>query len=217
MSQPTNNAAAGPLEKLQKKLLTSHPAPSRPSAIDPRRALVAGILAANCPDEKVAAALATFDAEFVDFNELRVAGELEIQDLLGRTYPAAAERAERLHHVLHGVFQREAGFVMEQWQTLGKKDQRQYLRDLPGMTPFVEAYVMLHATSSAALPIDEQTLSVLIDAAAVPADADPAAAQKQLEAHLKADDHWPLYTALRAESQSSDKHALRKPARKKAG
>ena len=213
MKNATKHAPA--LRSLAAKLVKAHEPGRRPAPVEPRRALVAAVLAEDCPDALADAALDAFDAEFVDYNELRVATELEVQDLLGRGYPDAVARTARLHRVLHAVFQREAGFVMEQWAALGKKDQRQYLRELDAATPFVEAHVMLHATTAAAVPIDAAVLALLKDRGAVDTDADAGEATRLAEQTLAADECWPFYAACRAEAHAEA--AAKVPARKKAG
>ena len=90
--------------------------------------------------------------EFVDLNELRVATDLEIQELLGVRYPAIEERVAMITQCLNDIFEREHTMSLDRLKTVSKRDARQFLRELPGMQPFVEAYVMLMAFDGTAFP-----------------------------------------------------------------
>ena len=68
------------------------PEPRQPP-LDPLKALVRGAMSFDVPDARADEAMAVIDREFVDLNELRVATELEVQELLGNKYPAIERRA----------------------------------------------------------------------------------------------------------------------------
>jgi hypothetical protein len=97
------------------------------------------------------------EKEFVDLNELRVATDLEIQELLGVRYPD--DRAPRRddHASLNNIFEREHTLSLDRLKTISKRDARQFLRELPDIHPFVEAYVMLFGFDGHAFPADDRS------------------------------------------------------------
>ncbi|MGF1634355.1 MAG: hypothetical protein ACFCVE_10940 [Phycisphaerae bacterium] len=179
------------------KLAKEFAAAERPK-LDPLRAMVVGGLSCDAPDAAVQKALAVIDAEFVDVNELRVATELELQQLLGTDFPDIDSKSRLLKEMLNAIFEKEQTLSLDRLADIKKTDARQFLKDLPGMTPYVEAYVMLHAFEAGVVPVDETTLAFLQDKDMVEAESDTADAQAFLERQLKVDEAWPFFAALRA-------------------
>jgi len=184
------------LKSLHKKLLKEgKPEPKK--AIEPLRALVLGVLSFDAPDSKAEAAMATIDKEFVDINELRVATELEVIQIIGPRYPAIERRALMFREILNAIFEKEHTLSFERMKTLGKKDVRQALKELPEMTPYVEAYTLLFGLDVAALPVDDATLETLVEADVLEEGTSLEDAQKFLESHLKADEYHEFYSVIR--------------------
>ena len=200
---------------VHRKLVKGHKAGDKPPKIEPLDALIWALLAEDCPDAKAEKGLDALHDVFVDYNELRAAGQVELQELLGARYPRVAERADRLHHVLNAVFLEETALSLATFGDKGKKEQRQYLRSLGGVTPFVEGYVMLYAADASALPMDEAMAGYLADAGAVDAAADVADVQRFCEQHVKADECHAFFQALRAAAFEDEKP--RRKTAKKAG
>ena len=109
----------------------------------------------DVPDGRADDAMAAIGREFVDLNELRVATELEVQEMLGTRYPGIERRVSMITQALNAIFEKEHTLSLDRLKTISKRDARQFLRDLPDMHPFVEAYVMLFAFDGHAVPIDE--------------------------------------------------------------
>lgn len=190
------NKHAESLKSLLKKL-AKEGKPEPRSAVDPLRALVSGILAFDAPQSKVDAAMAIVDKEFVDLNELRVATELEVIEILGPKYPGIERRALMFREILNAIFEKEHTLNLERYKTLNKKDARAALRELPDMTPFVEAYTLMFAFDAAAAPIDSHMLEVLAEGGAVEPETTIEEAQKFIESHLKADELYEFYALVR--------------------
>src|SRR5215213_605146 len=94
------------LRSLLKKLLKDcRPEPRQPQ--DPLKALVRGAMSYDVTDARAADAMAAIEREFVDLNELRVATELEVHDLLGVKYPAIERRVAMITQALNAIFERE--------------------------------------------------------------------------------------------------------------
>ena len=60
------------------------------------------------------------------------------------------------HPVAQHIFESEHTLSLDRLNTLSKRDARQFLRELPEMHPFVEAYVMLFAFDGHAVPVDDE-------------------------------------------------------------
>jgi endonuclease III len=160
--------------------------------MDPLRALVRGILsydlAGGGGEGRVDEAFVVIDREFCDLNELRVATELELQDMLGVKYPDIERRAVRIVAILNTVFEKEGTLSFERIKALGKKEIRQFLREMPEMTPYIEAYTMLYGFDSAAVPVDGELLELLVENEAAEEGTTVEEAQKAIENQLKADE-----------------------------
>jgi endonuclease III len=184
------------LRSVMKRLLKEHkPEPKQPQ--DPLRALVRAAMSFDMPDAKADEAMRHIEREFVDLNELRVATDLEIQELLGTRYPAIERRVEMITRSLNNIFEREHTLSLDRLKTVSKRDARQFLRELPEIHPFVESYVMLFGFDGHAFPIDDQTLEYLHDQEIVEDGATLDDAQRFLEHQLKAEECHDLFAALR--------------------
>lgn len=185
------------LRSLFKRLLKEHKPAGPLQKQEPLKALVRGSMSYDVPDAKAEEAMARIDKEFVDLNELRVATDLEVAELLGTRYPDIENRVEMITRVLNAIFEKEHTLNLERLGTLGKRDVRQFLRDLPEVHPFVDAYVMLFSFEGHCVPIDETSLAFLIDEEIVEEGATIADGQKFVEHHLKAEECYDFYTVLR--------------------
>ena len=187
---------ADELKSLTKRLLKEHkPEPRQPQ--EPLKALVRAAMSFDMPDAKADEAMRLIDREFVDLNELRVATDLEIQELLGTRYPAIERRVAMITQSLNDIFEREHTLSLDRLKTVSKRDARQFLRELPDIHPFVEAYVMLFAFDGHAFPIDEETLDYLREQGIVEDGATLDEAQRFVEHQLKAEECHDLFAALR--------------------
>ena len=197
MKNATKHAEA--LKSLSKKLIKEH----KPAERQPQEALwalVRGAMSYDVSDHRVEDAIKVIQKEFVDLNELRVATDLEVQEMLGSRYPAIEERVKLSTNALNAIFEKEHTLSLDRLKEVSKRDARHFLHDLPDMKPFVEAYVMLMAFDGHAFPLDSQMLALLIDEEVLEEGTTPDDAQKFVEHHLKADDMYPFYVALRAAS-----------------
>jgi endonuclease III len=184
------------LKSLCRKLIKQHP-PTERAAQDPLKALVRGAMSYDVPDKKADEAMACIDKEFVDLNELRVATELEVQELLGQRYPAIEERVTMITQALNNIFEREHTLSLNRLREISRRDARNFLRELPDVHPFVEAYVMLYAFEGHAFPVDETIVDYLRDQGIVDEETSVEDAQKFVEHHLKDEECYNLFSALR--------------------
>src|SRR6185437_6007010 len=187
---------ADELKSLCKRLIKQYaPEPAEP--MDPLKALVRGAMLFDVSDSRADEAMKLIDREFVDLNELRVATDLEIQELLGARYPVIEKRVSMITQSLNNIFEREHTLSLDRLKTISRREARQFLRELPEIHPFVEAYVMLFAFDGHAFPMDEESLAYLKSHEAVEPSSSLEDAQKFVEHHLKAEECRDLYLALR--------------------
>jgi hypothetical protein len=101
---------------------------------------------------------------------------------------------------LNMIFEKEHTLSLDRLKTLSKRDARQFLKDMPDMHPFVEAYTMLFGFDGHAVPVDDTILTYLKSHNIVEAAATIEEAQKFLEHAVKSEEHYELYAALRRAS-----------------
>src|SRR5271156_470801 len=128
---------ADELRSLFKKLMRDEKPPPR-ETMDALQALVRGAMSYDVPDSKAGDAMKAINDEFVDLNELRVATDLEIQELLGVRYPEIERRVAMITQGLNQIFEKEHTLSLDRLKGISKREARQFLRDLPDIHPFVE-------------------------------------------------------------------------------
>ncbi len=184
------------VRSLFKKLLKEGK-PDPKQLIDPVRALVTAILNFDTTDSRAIDAWKVIDREFVDINELRVATELEVIDLIGVKYPAIEQRAVMFREALNAIFEKEHTLSLERLRALSRKDARQALRELPEVTPYVEAYTTLYGLDEGAMPVDESIRKLLVENDCLENDTSIEDAQKFLENQFKVDECYDVFFVLR--------------------
>jgi endonuclease III len=187
---------ADDLKSLYKKLSRDCKPEPKPT-YEPLDALVRGAMSYDVSDTRAAEAVKAIAKEFVDLNELRVATELEVQELLGTRYPAIEERVGLITSALNAIFEKEHTLSLDRMKTISNRDTRQFLRDLRGMNPFVEGYVMLFGCDAPAIPLDESMAAFLKQKEIVEEEMPTAEVQKFIEHHTKSEDHYEMYCIIR--------------------
>jgi endonuclease III len=181
---------------LRSLLREQKPAPIE--RLDPLKALVRGAMSADVSDARADEAVRAIDREFVNLNELRVATEPEVHELLGARYPGIEKRVQLITRCLNAIFEKEHTLSLDRLKTISKRDARQFLRDLPDITPFVEAYVMLYGFEGAtAVPVDDEMLEYLREEGIVDEKASIEEAQRFLENNLKGDECYDFFASVR--------------------
>lgn len=170
---------------------------------EPLRTLVRAMFSFDTTDAKADEALAIVDREFVDINELRVATELEVEALIGAKYPQIIRRASLISSVMNAIFDREGVLSLDRVSTLKKAEVRQFLKELPGMVPFVEGCVCLLSLDVTAMPLDDMGMAYLKQAGALDAGMGLDDAQKFIETHIKPEDVYELYAGLRRQAKEN--------------
>ena len=175
--------------------------------VDPLKALVRGAMSFDVSDSRADDAMRAIDREFVDLNELRVATDLEIQELLGERYPAIVKRVAMITQALNHIFEKEHTLSLARMTEISRRDAREFLRTLPAVHPFVEAYVMLFSFEGHTVPIDDEILAYLKDEGILEEDTSLEDAQKFVEHHIKADECHGFFASLRAAANKGKRKA----------
>jgi len=197
------------LRSLYRKLLKEHkPEPREP--MDPLKALVRGAMSFDVSDDRADHAMKAIDKEFVDLNELRVATDLEIQELLGQRYPAIEKRVAMITQSLNNIFEREHTLSLDRLKTISKRDARKFLSELPDVHPFVEAYVMLYGFDGHAVPLDDEMLGYLREQEIIDEQTNLEEAQRFVEHHIKHEESHSFFTVLRAAAAQEGGRAKKK-------
>ena len=127
---------------------------------DPFRLLTLAALEENASDAQASRAMAAFDKEFVDINELRVAQPGELVEMFGKSYPRPRETAEELLGGLNAIFYDANEFSMAHLAVMAKRDLREKLSALK-LSPYVAASLVLFAFEGHAIPVDDDLADTL--------------------------------------------------------
>ena len=195
---------ADKLKSVCKKLVKEHK-PQPKQTQEALKALVRGAMSYDVSDARAEDAMKAIEKEFVDLNELRVATDLEIQEMLGQRYPDIERRVRMITQSLNDIFEREHTLSLNRLKEISRRDARQFLRELPEIHPFVEAYVMMMSLDGNAFPVDDSMLEYLREEEIFEEEMTLEDAQKFIEHHLKAEDLHPFYVSLRKEATDSSR------------
>jgi hypothetical protein len=203
---------ADELKSLNRKLVREHKPGEKPE-LEPLWGLVRGAMSYDVPDSRVEDAIKVIQKEFVDLNELRVATELEVQDLLGVRYPQIEQRVKLITAAMNAIFEKEHTLDLARLKTISRRDARHFIHDLPEMNAFTEGYMMLMSFDGHSFPLDEQMLEYLRGEEIVEEVTPVEEAQKFVEHHLKAEEMYPFYVSLRAAAAAGGAKTTKKKAK----
>ena len=148
-------------EKKIKKLLTGLKSVRVPKIDDdPARALVRAVMERNVTAKHVEKAMAVFDKEFVNLNELRVSQPREIVELIGKNFPWVREKAEEATGALNRIFHRANEVNLGYMAEMPKRELRRHLREI-GLSPYAAARLLAGTFDGHAIPVDEDLAEAL--------------------------------------------------------
>jgi hypothetical protein len=185
------------LEALLKKARAAHKK-VEPPAGDATLQLMLAVLGSNIPLHTAELGLDRLLKAFVDVNELRMSLGDELQEALGVNYPQGRERLVRLTEALNDVFGREHQMDMSSLKGKGKREQREYLDTIRGLTHAMAAQVFCLAFEGHCVPVDERTLAALKDAGALEDNCDLQHAENIVTRCVKAGEAVETFLALHA-------------------
>ena len=129
----------------------------------PLEEFVLSFLLWECPANRAEHALKRLVDSVVDFNELRALRNDDTALLLGKTYPMAEERAERMRLAINDLYNREHAVSFDRVIAMNKRDGRKYVESLDSIPPFVAMRVTLAVLGAHAIPVDGRLLGRLIE------------------------------------------------------
>ncbi|MCA9283089.1 MAG: hypothetical protein H6812_10890 [Phycisphaeraceae bacterium] len=197
------------------KRLPSIEVPEDVEPLEATNELVFSFLLWESTTQRARPAMQRVASTFVDLNELRASRIEDIVEVLGKTYPRGEERAMRLKASLHEIFSKEHEVSLAKASSLGKRDARKYLDNLPGMVPFVAGRVVLLSMGGHAFPLEDRSLAMLIEHGVLEPDMDLPKAVGILERHIMADQALKQYLSFQAWVEMGGE-APKKPARSAA-
>ncbi|MCH8851175.1 MAG: hypothetical protein IID41_00820 [Planctomycetes bacterium] len=186
---------AAEVKKFFNRLKRNGPKPVLHEYDDPLKQLIYAVLSEDNSPTRAKTAMTRLLANTIDYNDLRVSTSTELASIIESDIFNAVERTSVLIEILGAIYSRENSVALNKSKTRNRRDARAYLEGLSGMTPYVLSGTMLWAFDEHAIPIDEQTLTVLKKEGLVDPDATMAEAQGFLRRHISAGDAK-LFTAL---------------------
>ena len=152
---------------------------------------------ADATDEQGSHAFDKLMRGSVDVNDLRAMLVKEQVSLIGVRYPLAQDRCTLMRRTLMDIYKREHKVSLERLRNLTKKEAKAYIEGLAGITPFVAARTQLLGLQVHAVPVDQATVDVLVEAEVLSDASDPVEVAALLSRHVLAEDALEAHAALR--------------------
>lgn len=149
------------LRRLLASLRGSSGKAPRPSDGNVSDGLVPALLRRNASESAAAAGYRRLCEATVDLNDLRVTPIPEIAEILGTDFPDAPAAAESIARTLASVFNRCHHLDLDFLRNMGRREAREYVESLDGMTRFTAALFCLRALGQHAAPLDEHGMQWL--------------------------------------------------------
>lgn len=163
---------------------------------DPIEVLVKSFLIWESTTTKATAAYKRIMEQVVDFNDLRVSMPHELVEWIGPRYPMALERCQRLRACLRHTFKREHAMSLERLRGMARREVKQYLRSLDGISPYTADRVTLLCFDAHCMPVDDRLRRTLIKEGACEQSIEIADLSSWLARQVKAADGAATHRAL---------------------
>jgi endonuclease III len=188
--------AIGKFRELLKSHATTPPTPRA----DLVELLVESFMMADATDEQGTHAFDKLLRGSVDVNDLRAMLVKEQMSLIGVRFPLAQDRCTLMRRTLMDIYKREHKVSLERLRNVAKRDAKTFIEGLSGITPFVAARTQLLGLQIHAVPVDQATVDVLVEAEVLSEPADPVEVAALLSRHVLAEDALQAHAALRKAS-----------------
>ena len=176
------------LKKAFAKLKQGAPPPDIPEADDPMHRLAVAILGVGSSDALAASAIDRAFQTLVDWNEIRVSNEFELNKATGNCLPHGAERCAQLIAALQSVYDSENRMSLDRLTGMGRRDAKHFLEQLAGVDEYAIASILLWSLGGHAIPVNDKLFETLRAAELVNETSDRAEVQAFLERHVSAAD-----------------------------
>ena len=124
----------------------------------------------------------------VDWNEIRVSTAAQVQEAIGLEGDGVRERCRMLIRSLEAIYNRENQVSLDHLKKLPRREARQYLEELDGLSDYAVASVFLWSLGGHAIPVHEALHQALRDQELVHPEADTKTVQAFLERNVPAAD-----------------------------
>ena len=196
------------LDSLLRKIMRQTPPVHSDESVDPVEVLVKSFLIWESTTTKATAAYKRIMDQVVDFNDLRVSMPDELVEWIGPRYPMALERCQRLRASLRHTFKREHAMSLDRLKGMGRREVKQYLRSLDGISPYAADRVTLLCFDAHCIPVDERLRRALIKEGACQENTEIADLSTWLARQVKAADGAATHRALQAWSDRAGTAAV---------
>ncbi len=196
------------LNLLLRKLKKQTPPADSGEPTDPIEVLVKSFLIWESTTAKATAAFKRIMDQVVDFNDLRVSMPDELVEWIGPRYPMAMERCQRLRASLRHTFKREHAMSLDRLKGMGRREVKQYLRSLDGISLYAADRVTLLCFDAHCMPVDERLRRALIKEGACQENIEVADLSTWLARQVKAADGAATHRALQAWSDRAGSAAF---------
>ncbi|MCH8194320.1 MAG: hypothetical protein IIA65_09945, partial [Planctomycetes bacterium] len=145
---------------------------------------------------------------FVDLNDLRVSRPVEICSIFGRDTAETRRAASTLIRVLTAVYDHQHDISLQLLGKVGKRQAKQDIEELDGITHFVVNYCVVTAFKGHAIPLTDRMIDFLQSHEMVSPGANPEEIEGFLNKQVAAKDGYEFYELLRKESESAPKKTV---------
>lgn len=183
---------------------------------DPIDSLVYGIVAEKASTSRAKNVSKQFLRHFVDLNDLRVARPEEIVEVFGKDTGEVRQVANTLVRVLGSIFEKQSNLTLEPLKKLGKRQAKQELEAIDGITHFSVNLSMLTALQGHTIPLTQKMIAYLKMHELVCPEADDHDIEGFLTKQIAAKDGYSFYALLRVESESPQINKKKAPKKKVA-
>jgi endonuclease III len=185
-----------------------------PEYQDPMESLVFGLLTENLTIHDTEAAMKRFHECFVDLNDLRVSRTEEVFEMFGQKSDALRQSAGSVSKVLNTVFNKTNSISLESLKKIGKRQVKELLHKIDGVTDFAIDYCMLTAFEAHAIPLTGSMVDYMKNTGLAHSEATREEIQGFLAKQISADKAYEFYYLFRKHSET-DKSAKKVKAVKK--
>ncbi len=167
------------------------------AADDPLRRLSIAIFSENGNENAAARAVDRMFKTLVDWNEVRVSTPGEIVTASGLGSNDGPPRTEQLIRALQSIYARENRVSLDFLQEKARREVRQILESLDGLSHYAAASVILWSLGGHAIPVDDRLHAALRASDLVHPEATLAEVQAFLERNVSAADAREFCVAIR--------------------
>ena len=198
---------SGKVRRLYCSLKKKYPRSSRLAGIHNELvdALVYAVVSENMSEAETQSAMRKLTNYFVDWNDLRVSREEEIIEVLGADTPVTRNAGLTLTRALRAIFDKYNTVSLEALKKLGKRQARQALEKIDGVSSFVVDYCMLTSRAGHAIPLTKKMTEFLRSEQLVHPGANEREIKGFLARQISADNAYEFYALLRRQREKKVK------------